>query len=115
MTFLAVALQSLLAAATTCSDSQFNQTITTYPITVANTTVFDIAHKTGRGVCDIGRQNLMADVTIVPNVGQEILIPPQVCKPDWTSCLAPNVNRTRECINGGPRLYYTVNGDTYEK
>jgi hypothetical protein len=58
----------------------------------------------------------MADVTIIPNVGEEILIPPQVCEPDNETCLLPTTNNaTRTCIYGGPRLYYTVNGDTYER
>ncbi|KAJ5976045.1 hypothetical protein N7481_009752 [Penicillium waksmanii] len=63
------------------------------------------------GVCDISRANLMADVSIVPNFGQTINIPGQVCHPDWTSCIidGPGIN---ECLMGGPRLYYTVNGDT---
>ncbi|KAJ9273335.1 hypothetical protein DTO212C5_409 [Paecilomyces variotii] len=29
-------------------------------------------------------------------------------------CLLPKQNATRSCIYGGPRLYYTVNGDTYD-
>ncbi|KAL3433766.1 hypothetical protein BDV09DRAFT_186375 [Aspergillus tetrazonus] len=85
-----------------------------YPITTPNTTLFSIAAATNRGVCDIGRQNLMADVTIIPNVGEQILIPPETCHPDNDSCLLPNTTRTRTCVSGGPRNYYTVNGDTYE-
>ncbi|KAL4938483.1 hypothetical protein BDV06DRAFT_225964 [Aspergillus oleicola] len=101
------------AAAASCNPATLNTTTYLYPVTTAGTTIFDIANATGRGVCDIGRQNLMADVTITPNVGQEILIPPQTCTPDNESCLLPNTNTTNTCIVGGPRLYYTVNGDTY--
>lgn len=104
----------LALATTTCDSSSYNTTITEYPVTVEGTTVFDIANATNRGVCDIGRLNLMADVTIIPNVGQTILIPGQVCDPDNTTCLIPNTTRTNTCIYGGPRLYYTVNGDTYD-
>lgn len=57
----------------------------------------------------------MTDVTIIPNIGQQIWIPPQVCEPDNEICLIPKTNGTCECIYGGPRLYYTVNGDTYDR
>ncbi|KAL4959771.1 uncharacterized protein BDV14DRAFT_193512 [Aspergillus stella-maris] len=98
-----------------CNAATLNTTTYLYPIITAGTTIFDVANATGRGVCDIGRQNLMADVTIVPNVGQEILIPPETCTPDNESCLLPNTTTTNTCIVGGPRLYYTVNGDTYAR
>lgn len=105
---------STLATAS-CNPSTLNTTTYLYPITKQGTTVFDVAAATNRGVCDIGRQNLMADVTIVPNVGQQLLIPPETCTPDNETCLLPETNRTRTCFDGGPRLYYTVNGDTYER
>ncbi|OJJ47685.1 hypothetical protein ASPZODRAFT_114656 [Penicilliopsis zonata CBS 506.65] len=112
---LFIPLASLAASlASACDPSTLNTTLYLYPITETGTTVFDVARLTGRGVCDIGRANLMADVTIIPNVGQTLWIPPQVCEPDNTSCLIPDTNRTRTCIYGGPRLYYTVNGDTYD-
>lgn len=100
--------------AAVCDSTKLNTTITQFNITTNDTSIFDIARETNRGVCDIGRQNLMADVTIIPNIGQTILIPPQTCTPDNSTCLLSNVTRTRECIYGGPRLYYTVNGDTYD-
>lgn len=110
------AFASTLATASSCNPSTLNTTTYLYPITKPGTTVFDVATATNRGVCDIGRQNLMADVTIVPNVGQQLLIPPETCSPDNETCLLPETtNRTRTCIDGGPRLYYTVNGDTYER
>lgn len=110
------AFASTLATASSCNPSTLNTTTYLYPITKPGTTVFDVATATNRGVCDIGRQNLMADVTIVPNVGQQLLIPPETCTPDNETCLLPETtNRTRTCIDGGPRLYYTVNGDTYER
>ncbi|PYH97949.1 hypothetical protein BO71DRAFT_395771 [Aspergillus ellipticus CBS 707.79] len=102
------------ATSASCNSSALNTTYSTYPITVEGTTVFDVAKATNRGVCDIGRHNLMADVTIIPAVGETFIIPPEVCDPDSETCLLPNTTRTRTCINGGPRLYYTVNGDTYD-
>lgn len=114
MAVLAIAMKA--AAGSSCNSSALNTTEYLYPITVAGTTIFDVANATNRGVCDIARINIMADVEIVPNVGQEILIPAQVCEPDNESCILPwNNETTNECIMGGPRLYYTVNGDTYER
>lgn len=39
---------------------------------------------------------------------------PAYYSPDNEMCLLPKQNATRSCIYGGPRLYYTVNGDTYD-
>lgn len=56
----------------------------------------------------------VVDVSVVPNVGQTLIIPGQVCKPDWTSCIIDGPG-TNDCLIGGPRLYYTLNGDTLWK
>lgn len=50
-------------------------------------------------------------------MGQSIVIPGEVCDDeiDNTSCVVDNYNSTNTCLTGGPRLYYTVNGDTYRK
>lgn len=98
-----------------CSGNFLNTSSFYYSVDKYPTTLFDIAQETQRGVCDIGRHNLMADVTIIPNIGQQIWIPPQVCEPDNETCLISKTNGTRACAYGGPRLYYTVNGDTYER
>ena len=108
-------LAAVNLAAATCNPNALNTTTYQYPITKEGTTVFDVARATKRGVCDIGRQNLMADVTIPPNVGETFLIPGETCQPDNNSCIIKDVGRTNTCIYGGPRLYYTVKGDTYEK
>ncbi|KAF4121503.1 LysM domain [Geosmithia morbida] len=97
-----------------CDTDKLDSATFFYPITVDGTTVFDVAKATKRGVCDIGRENLMADVEIIPNVGQSIRIPPQVCEPDNETCLLSGPG-TRNCVLGGPRLYYTQRGDTYAK
>ncbi|KAI9932011.1 hypothetical protein ASPWEDRAFT_739914 [Aspergillus wentii DTO 134E9] len=116
--------KSLLSATTallvstvtaTCDTAALNTTTGFYPITEEGTTIFDVAKATKRGVCDIARSNLMADVTIPPSVGESIYIPAQVCTPDNDTCILKPNNTTRTCINGGPRLYYTVTGDTYER
>lgn len=132
-----------VASAASCDTSTLNTTTYLYPITVENTTIADVAAATNRGLCNIARYNLMADEvctplstgnilpaffslllgannlsqSIVPNVGQEIVIPPEVCpdEVDNTSCVINNYNSTNTCLLGGPRLYYTVNGDTYAK
>ncbi|KAF4303096.1 hypothetical protein GTA08_BOTSDO09341 [Botryosphaeria dothidea] len=109
-----VAGATLAAAASSCNTTALNTTTGLYPISSPGTTIFDVANATKRGVCDIGRYNLMVDVEILPNVGQQIVIPPEVCEPDNDTCLLPPPNSSaRPCIYGGPRLYYTVNGDTY--
>jgi hypothetical protein len=107
-----VAAFSSLATAN-CNGSSLNTSSWYYSVERYPTTLFDVAQETRRGVCDIGHHNLMADVTIIPNIGQQIWIPTQVCDPDNETCLIPENNATSQCIYGGPRLYYTVNGDTY--
>lgn len=54
---------------------------------------------------------------IVPNVGETIVIPPEVCPDeiDDTTCVIDNYNSSNTCLLGGPRLAYTVTGDTYAK
>ncbi|KAL4920912.1 hypothetical protein BDW62DRAFT_198363 [Aspergillus aurantiobrunneus] len=113
--FTALLASFTAVRASSCNTNTLNTTAYLYPITKPNTTIFDVAKATNRGVCDIGRQNLMADVKITPNFGQQILIPPRTCSPDNDTCLLPQTNTTRTCINGGLRLYYIVNGDTYER
>lgn len=105
----------LVEATSSCNSSSLNTTTGVYYISQYPTTILDIAAATNRGVCDIGRVNCMVDVTIVPNIGQSIVIPPEVCEPDNDTCLLSNATSTRTCIYGGPRLYYTIKGDTYER
>ncbi|KAL4980454.1 hypothetical protein BDW66DRAFT_125237 [Aspergillus desertorum] len=102
-----------LSSSFSCDPSTLNSTSYLYPITTANTTFFSIAAATKRGACDIGPQNLMADVTIIPNGGQQIFIPLETCHPDNDTCILPNITRTGTCVSGGPELLHR-NGDTYE-
>lgn len=131
-----------VASAASCDTSALNTTTYLYPITEQGTTIASVAAATNRGLCNIARYNLMADEvcmplpsyrffastsllldanifsqSIIPNVGQQIVIPPEVCpdEVDNTSCVIDNYNSTNTCLLGGPRLYYTVNGDTYAK
>ncbi|KAF2193135.1 hypothetical protein K469DRAFT_552030 [Zopfia rhizophila CBS 207.26] len=112
---LAALLGSASLASAACDPSSLDNSTFLYNVTVDGTTIFDIANATGRGVCDIGRQNIMANVTIVPNVGESILIPAQTCEPDNESCILKPDPNPRNCLLGGPRLYYTVRGDTFDK
>lgn len=62
-----VALATVLASASvataaTCDTSALNTTTYLYPITAENTTIASVAEATGRGLCNIGRFNFMADV-----------------------------------------------------
>lgn len=68
LAFLIITMK--LVAASSCNSSALNATEYLYPMTVASTTIFDVANATNRGVCDIARINITADVEIVPNVGQ---------------------------------------------
>lgn len=134
--FVALVAAVLPTAAATCDLSTLNTTSFEYSYTIANETIQQIADKFDRGVCDIGRANLsescrtrseypgepatnrscdiVVDVSVVPNVGQKIIIPGQVCDPDWVTCIidGPGIG---DCLVGGPRLYYTLNGDTLWK
>ncbi|KAI4602006.1 hypothetical protein KJ359_010872 [Pestalotiopsis sp. 9143b] len=56
----------------------------------------------------------VVDVSVVPNVGQTIIISGEVCDPDWITCIIDGPG-TNDCLVGGPRLYYTLNDDTLWK
>ncbi|KAK8179788.1 uncharacterized protein BKA78DRAFT_384157 [Phyllosticta capitalensis] len=110
------ALTAATASNATCDTSTLDNSTYYYNITVQDTTAAQVANITGRGICDIARWNLMVDVTIPANVGERFWIPAQDCEPDNTSCFLQEAdNPQAECLLGGPRLYYTVNGDTYDK
>ncbi|OJJ95630.1 hypothetical protein ASPACDRAFT_47520 [Aspergillus aculeatus ATCC 16872] len=113
-TLLSLGATTTATPSPNCANSTNPYTL--YPVTT-NITIPEIAARTNRSLCDIARHNLMADPLIPPNIGQTIVIPPLSCAsspPDNESCLIPNITRTALCINGGPRLYYTVHGDTYD-
>lgn len=132
------ALTAATASNATCDTSTLDNSTYYYNITVQDTTAAQVANITGRGICDsqqhpspcppsnstksptntatVARWNLMVDVTIPANVGERFWIPAQDCEPDNTSCFLQEAdNPQAECLLGGPRLYYTVNGDTYDK
>ncbi|KAJ4386536.1 hypothetical protein N0V93_009433 [Gnomoniopsis smithogilvyi] len=106
-----------VASAASCDTSTLNTTTYLWPVTEEGTTIASIAAAANRGLCNVARYNFMADESIIPNVGQSIVIPPEVCPDeiDDTSCVIDNYNSTKQCLMGGPRLYYTVNQDTYAK
>lgn len=98
------ALVTSTTAAVSCNTTALNTTTSLYYISEYGTTILDVANATNRGVCDIRRHNLMADVEIIPNVGQQILIPPEVYEPDNETCILPRQNATRTCIYSVLRL-----------
>jgi LysM domain len=116
MAGLAIASWSAVAAAratyqrSKCDASTLNTTIGTYTVAQYDT-IFTIAADNQRGVCDIARANRMADATII-NVGEELIIPAQVCHPDEKTCLLVDTHPTRDCILGGPHTYTTFPNDT---
>lgn len=101
------------SARNSCDPSSLNTTSGSYYVK-DNQTIFEIASLVNRGACDIARYNRMADALIPLYTGEEILIPPQVCKPDNSTCLIvaePNATYS-DCIVGGPHTYVTLKGDT---
>ena len=103
-------LHGSLSQGSACNPSSLNTTIGAY-IVGENDTIFTIAQTVDRGVCDIARYNRMADAVII-TVGEELLIPPQVCDPDNSSCLLTPSNATMDCVIGGPHNYVTFPNDT---
>ncbi|PYH43924.1 uncharacterized protein BP01DRAFT_384030 [Aspergillus saccharolyticus JOP 1030-1] len=61
-----------ITASSTYNTAALTTTTSWYDITVDGTTVFDVARAT------IVRQQLMADVSIIPNVGESFLISGEV-------------------------------------
>lgn len=106
------ALASASGASASCNEASLNTTTGTYVVQTGDT-IFTIAKAFNRGVCDIARANRMADAELI-TVGEELLIPGQVCEPDNDSCLLTAQNATRDCIFGGPHTYQTAPGDTIE-
>lgn len=112
---LLVTLACALSAHATCNPSTLNTTSGVY-YAHENQTIFEIATTVTRGACDIARYNRMADALIPLTTGEEILIPPQTCNPDNSTCLItaePNATYT-ECVVGGPHTYTTLAGDTMD-
>lgn len=68
ITLTAVLASAAVASAATCDTSALNTTLGIYPVTVAGTTIADIAKATGRGYCNLARINFMADpVSLSPH------------------------------------------------
>ncbi|RAK94854.1 uncharacterized protein BO80DRAFT_489211 [Aspergillus ibericus CBS 121593] len=107
-----LSLAALAAAAPTC-DRTLNSTVGLYTVQ-PNDTMTSISHTVSRGICDIARLNRMADAMLPLLTGEELLIPPETCTPDNSTCLIlPNPTNTySDCVAGGPHAYYTLEGDT---
>lgn len=116
MLLLLLLLFSLGSSSSThasCKSSALNITSGIY-YAKDNQTIFEISDAVNRGACDIARYNRMADAIIPLRTGEEILIPPQVCHPDNSTCLiVAESNATyANCVVGGPHTYTTLAGDT---
>ncbi|KAJ5683123.1 hypothetical protein N7462_006288 [Penicillium macrosclerotiorum] len=96
-----------------CDSSTLNHTVGTYLVKEGES-ISTISSTVGRGICDIARLNRMADAMLPLTVAEELLIPPEVCEPDNSTCLiVPEPNATyATCVQGGPHTYYTLKGDT---
>ncbi|KAL2821412.1 hypothetical protein BDW59DRAFT_181168 [Aspergillus cavernicola] len=111
--FLSLSLGSSSTTQASCNLSALNTTSTIY-YAKENQTLFEIANTVNRGACDIARYNRMADAMIPLTSNEEILIPPEVCQPDNSTCLIvaePNATYA-DCVMGGPHTYTTLAGDT---
>ncbi|BCS07557.1 hypothetical protein AKAW_04119 [Aspergillus luchuensis IFO 4308] len=117
MHFLSLAalpfLASAATAAPTCNRSHLNSTVGLYTVQEGDT-MASVSNTVNRGICDIARLNRMADAMIPFLTGEQLLIPPETCTPDNSTCLLfPSKNDNyAECVSGGPHTYYTVKGDT---
>ncbi|KAK7510611.1 extracellular protein 6 [Phyllosticta citriasiana] len=93
-----------------CNGSVKLDTSTQTYVIAQGDTLTKIAEKFNRGICDIAKTN---NITVPDFIlaGAKIIIPPQVCHPDSTSCIS-TVTPTATCINGGPGFYIIQQGDT---
>ncbi|GLA11511.1 hypothetical protein AnigIFM62618_005477 [Aspergillus niger] len=106
-------LASAASAAPTCNRSNLNSTVGLYTVQDGDT-IASVSNSVNRGICDIARLNRMADAMIPFLTGEQLLIPPETCTPDNSTCLlfpSPTDNYA-DCVSGGPHTYYTVKGDT---
>lgn len=74
-------------------------------------TLTKIAEQFDRGICDIFEANNLTNPDYIVT-GDTLVIPPQVCLPDNTSCLGPKTTPTATCIPGGPGFIIVKKGDT---
>ncbi|KAK2061937.1 LysM domain-containing protein [Colletotrichum caudatum] len=111
--FAVFAAAASLAAAlpTTTTNTACGQLGNFHKTTVkSGQTLSSIAARYHSGVCDIAKQNGLAD----PNVifpGQQLLVPVNVCNPDNTSCQKPTGQAT--CVKDGPATYVIKSNDTF--
>ncbi|PYH94580.1 hypothetical protein BO71DRAFT_450038 [Aspergillus ellipticus CBS 707.79] len=107
-------LSLLIAAATaTCDKSTLNTTVGNYIVSEGET-IAEVSNAVDRGICDIARLNRMADAKLPLIRGEELLIPPETCTIDNSTCLiVPSKSGNyADCVKGGPHTYYTLKGDT---
>ncbi|PNS20118.1 hypothetical protein CAC42_5568 [Sphaceloma murrayae] len=77
----------------------------------AGDTLRTIGARFNRGICDIARASNLTNPNLIFE-GQTLTIPPQVCFPDDTTCVAPPPSQTETCVLGGPTFYLVQEGDT---
>lgn len=100
-------------ASSSCDTTSLNATVGTYT-TQEGDTMASVSSLVNRGMCDIARVNRMADALIPFNTGEVLIIPPEKCQSDNSTCLItaqPNASYS-DCVQGGPHTYYTLQGDT---
>ncbi|CAG7999600.1 unnamed protein product [Penicillium olsonii] len=96
-----------------CDEATLNTTVGAYTAQEGDT-LASISSTVNRGMCDIARLNRMADALLPLTTGEALIIPPETCQLDNSTCLItahPNGTYS-DCVKGGPHTYYTLKGDT---
>ncbi|PKX97885.1 LysM peptidoglycan-binding domain-containing protein [Aspergillus novofumigatus IBT 16806] len=87
---------------------------TLYYTVLEGDSIFSIAAKLGRGVCDITRANRMMDAEYL-FLGFSLVMPDAVSNPDNDTCVLQAQNATATCIYGGRLDYTTAANDTISR
>ncbi|OMP84095.1 Intracellular hyphae protein 1 [Diplodia seriata] len=100
-----------LTARQLCNGTISLDTSTQQYVIQSGDTLTTIAEQFNRGICDIFYANNLTNPDLIVT-GDTLVIPPQTCFLDDTTCLGPQTTPTATCIPGGPGFYIVQSGDT---
>ncbi|OJD35044.1 carbohydrate-binding module family 50 protein [Diplodia corticola] len=103
--------EARLAARQLCNGTIALDTSTQQYVIQSGDTLTTIAGQFNRGACDIFQANNLTNPNLIIT-GDTLVIPPQTCFPDNTTCLGPQTTPTATCIPGGPGFYIVQSGDS---
>ncbi|KAL0258325.1 hypothetical protein SLS55_007501 [Diplodia seriata] len=106
-----MALRLGLIASSVCNGTISLDTSTQQYVIQSGDTLTTIAEQFNRGICDIFYANNLTNPDLIVT-GDTLVIPPQTCFLDDTTCLGPQTTPTATCIPGGPGFYIVQSGDT---